>query len=341
MSYNLPKPPRFTEVSGAKQWTIHYHNDMARVALSELLETKHLYQKVSVDPKPVANAVSETIVYPADKDAYKIWLAKQREHLKLVPATQPRLTIAGSVSQLLSTLIIDNVKLYCSNCGGREAFAPIWFADTFNSTTRGGTNGYPSTFSAGPDSNMVLIHFQCLICKTRPEILLIERDKWELKLHGRSPMETVEVPHYIPKAESRLYSDGVIAFDSGKTLAALFYLRSFLEQFARRVTGTTEKLRGDELMEKYNEGLPSPQRDWMPSLRDAYEKISIPIHSATDDVATFNDMKAKVDKHFEIRKVHEISEKPPEKPNDKTEEKDSTEHSSPKPDAETASNLGT
>ena len=69
-------------------------------------------------------------------------------------------------------------------------------------------------------------------------------------------------------------------------LAALFYLRIFIEQFARRVTGKTGKVTGDKIMDAYNETIPPKHRDSMPSLREWYDKLSAPIHEASDDAET-------------------------------------------------------
>ena len=50
-------------------------------------------------------------------------------------------------------------------------------------------------------------------------------------------MEQVILPSFIPKHEKHLFRDAVIAYQAGKFLAAVFYLRTFIEQFARRVAG--------------------------------------------------------------------------------------------------------
>jgi len=153
--------------------------------------------------------------------------------------------------------------------------------------------------------------YQCQRCFGKPEGFLVRRELWILGLHGRSPIELVEVPAYIPKAESWLHRDAVIAFNSGKILAGLFYLRTFIEQFARRVTGLTGRVTGDEIMDAYYKGLPAPNKDQMPSLREWYDKLSEALHSAKQDVALFETAKAQIEKHFDMRRVFEISEKSP------------------------------
>ena len=70
------------------------------------------------------------------------------------------------------------------------------------------------------------------------------------------PNEHVDVPKYIPKQERDHFRDALIAVHGGKPLAGLFYLRMFMELFARRATGETGKCYGDELMEAYYKILP-------------------------------------------------------------------------------------
>jgi hypothetical protein len=121
-------------------------------------------------------------------------------------------------------------------------------------------------------------------------------------------MEEVVVPTSIPKPERRLYRDAIVAAHGGKILAALFYLRVFIEAFARRVTKTSGRLTGEELMAAYNQSLPDKQRDLMPSLREWYAKLSVPIHGAQDDEALFEEAREEIARHFEIRRVFKIPE---------------------------------
>ena len=121
-------------------------------------------------------------------------------------------------------------------------------------------------------------------------------------------MEEIQLPSFVPKPERHLYRDAVIAFNAGKTLAALFYLRSFIEQFARRIIGEGGKRTGDEIMEDYGKTLPVAQRDSIPSLREWYGRLSEPIHAAKDDEEVFSGAKEAIDWHFDIRRVYKMSE---------------------------------
>jgi hypothetical protein len=135
---------------------------------------------------------------------------------------------------------------------------------------------------------LIFVAMQCQRCKRDPEGFLIRRSGYSLYLEGRSPIEHIDLPAYIPKKEKRLFSDALVAHNAGKTLAGLFYLRAFIEQFARRQTGTTRRATGDEILESYSKLLPEDLRGRFPSLRDCYDRLSVPIHLAQDDDHVFD-----------------------------------------------------
>jgi hypothetical protein len=136
----------------------------------------------------------------------------------------------------------------------------------------------------------------------------VRREGRKLGLHGRSPMEEIQLPPFVPKQERHLYRDAVIASHAGKTLAGLFYLRSFIERFARRVIGECGKRTRDEIMQDYGKALPAAQRDSIPSLREWYGRLSDPIRAAKDDGEVFNEAKEAIDLHFDIRRVYKMPE---------------------------------
>lgn len=124
-------------------------------------------------------------------------------------------------------------------------------------------------------------------------------------------MERVQIPKYIPKDEARIYRDAIVASQAGKPLAALFYLRSCIEQFARRQTGIVGRVTGEQIMTAYAQTLPPQHRDSMPSLGEWYDKLSDPIHAARDDTAVFEQALDKIEQHFDIRRVFKITDTKP------------------------------
>lgn len=279
--------------------------------LKLLLETKHLYQKVSLAPDEINKKLLQGMAQ----------IVGERENfMRFVQAyTVGSFTVTDKplineqTKHPIMTLIVGNVKLFCSDCDAREAFRPIWLSDITGELVREKTNHQKSlpqeTFkiSFRRDWQLFSLVFQCQRCQGLPETFLIKRRELDLFIEGRSPIEHVEVPSYIPKQEKHWFRDALVAFQSGKILAGLFYLRTFIEQFARRKTNLEdEKRTGEEIMAAYIKTLPENLRDAMPSLGEWYEKISGSLHGANEDSELFENARQRIEKHFDIRRVHDL-----------------------------------
>jgi hypothetical protein len=275
--------------------------------LKILLETKHMYQKVSIDLQRLL-AEAETFVPGDEKKRFQSAVASAVEW-PLSPATdQLYLAESNGAQTPIPILLLRNVKLFCSKCDSRETYAPIWFSDITNELRKPHSreirfeSPIPATFQ------IYSLAYQCQTCNGLPEAFIVRRDKWNLFLEGRSPIEHIELPSFVPKIERTLYRDALIAIHGGKILAALFYLRTFIEQFARRRTKLLCRVTGDELMDAYSLTLPAKQRDLMPSLREWYDRLSEALHAARDDAPLFEEARIAIDQHSEIRRVFKIPE---------------------------------
>lgn len=287
-------------------------NIKASQELKNLLENKHLYQHVSINVAEVLKQQIDAESQQNLKTYLANWGIKELSQMRFALADRPlSLLSKGSlVPSLVLTLVPPNASLFCKKCGRREAFAPLWFSDATNEIDK--SNQHSSKQITLPDAfQLFFLVYQCQRCFSTPEGFLIRRTGWSLGLHGRSPIELIETPAQIPDPELRHYRDAVLAFNSGKVLAGLFYLRTFIEQFARRVTGRIGRATGEEILDDYYRTLPSPTRDQMPSLRESYDKLSDALHSANADSALFETVRAQIDKHFDIRRVFNILETTP------------------------------
>jgi hypothetical protein len=227
---------------------------------------------------------------------------------------EPHLTQVAKVSAQINKsipLILPHLSLSCKNCERREAFAPVWHADLVGELRGPITGGQGKKMGLPPGFQMFCLIYQCQRCLGIPESFLVRLESWTVSLQGRSPMEQVEIPNFLPKPESKFYRDAVIAFNSGKTLAALFYLRTFIEQFGRRITGKPGKATGEEIFDAYYETLHKRQSDQMPSLREWYDKLSEAVHSAREDDHLFENAKSEIERHFDFRRIFAIVESKP------------------------------
>jgi hypothetical protein len=287
-------------------------NDAFAFALKTLLEDKHLYQSVSIDIGAITDRWRDRMT---ETDLRMLAAAGgtgvSRLHFLLsdspLRSSDPSGTLSG-----VPTILVQNVKLYCGPCEGREVFAPVWFRDIEREVGRQAISHAPGRPVAGGASDgptqVIAIGLRCQRCLGDLNVAVVRRSAWKLILEGRSPMEHVEVPKFIPKTESHLYRDAVIATNAGKTLAALFYLRTFIEQFARRRTGLRGKETGETIMNAYSKTLPLAQRDSMPSLGEWYDKLSGALHSAHADADLLTTATVAIDQHFDIRRVFRMED---------------------------------
>jgi hypothetical protein len=145
---------------------------------------------------------------------------------------------------------------------------------------------------------------------------LVRREDLKLRLCGRDPIEAVPPPKVLPGSHSKFYSDAQIAHHAGQTLAGIFLLRTFIEQFWRSVPEVQELIKqqaratGDEQATAYQAMLPPDFKSRFPSLSDVYGQLSTAMHEAKADAALFEDCCAKIVEHFEARRLFKIGAKP-------------------------------
>jgi hypothetical protein len=277
--------------------------------LKALLETKHLYQKTEASIDRIKMEVRSK-VYPGHESMFDQFVASwEKRRLKPVMVPDFEATnVGGQTAQVKSPiLLLTNVKLFCASCKTSEVFSPLWAKDVAEECQGPHNKKMPRR----EDHQLFFVAFQCQRCNGDPEGFIVRRSGYRLFLEGRSPIEQVDLPRYLPKKEAPFFSDAIVAYNAGKKLAGLFYLRTFLEQFCRRMTGRRDRIPGDELMEAYIATLPSAHRDYMPSFREWYDKLSDAIHAAREDDALFEDARSEIDRHFDIRRVHKIPETEP------------------------------
>lgn len=291
----------------AQKNTLIWLTKKASEELRMLLESRHLYQKVDFQPYEIATSFHKTISLYDERASFAEWADRQLPDIRFLlpnePTTQTLELIALIQGVEAPVLRLHHPKLFCSACDRREAFAPVWSIDYAAQSKPKNSSPTPVGFQ------LLLLVYQCQSCLGTPEGFLVRREGWSFSLQGRSPMEHVEVPNYIPKDERKFFRDALIAFGSGKTLAAVFYLRTFIEQFARRVTGMTGRATGEEILDAYYASLPAPQKDQMPSLRSCYDKLSEAVHTASEDATLFEAAKTGIEEHFDMRRVFKIVEK--------------------------------
>lgn len=276
-------------------------------AFRRLLETKHLYQSYRLSRDAIkAAAISsesgnrESLLATIDSALDAEWKALDeisRQEFERGP-------VAAGTPPLVA-FYVDSLKSSCATCQKVMPFNLIKSVELREGRTRGAASSEPRC------QDFVFV-YQCQGCRSVPDSFLVRRQGDKLTLCGRAPIEYVEVPPYVPKKVRKYYSGAVVAFQSGQVLPALFLLRVLIEQFVRgrlekdSEANRNESLRADQAVEAYGKALDEDFRQRFPSLKDIYGDLSSAIHAAEESAEVFEDSLAKIEKHFDARRVYEF-----------------------------------
>ena len=289
-------------------------------ALKKLLETQHLYQSVRIDisdlqklttnihksdfakqlknPAPLscggsiripANHVIaakktelETLLYRFEMTSWKF----------LNPGPVKRVAIVDPEHTDACCIEPPTILVNCELCDNRDyPHNPVSLENNFD------------PYQAHPvQQNKAIqifaIPYQCQNCHKEPLIFMVRRDGLKLTIVGRSRFEKPQILSYIPKQEIDFFRDSIISFQTGRTLAAVFYLRIFLEQYLRRTTQAEGKTRGEDLADKYLKTLPEDFPSRFKNIREIYAQLSDCIHSASNDDKVYEQSKSAIEQHF-------------------------------------------
>ncbi len=292
--------------------------EKARSSASEsvrtLLEHKHLYQNAEVDISVDREEISQSVV-PASLSASKddIAVFQQALHSKhtgtAVDCTRKTLEAVpwrfwvdqpdpgdindDSLKYEFLDIQLPDIKVTCDFCN-----------DTVQPHNPVQVNGLADGLAAelGAQKQIFLFSYLCQSCKRESVIYLVRREKKKLTIVGRSRFESVPIPKAMEKLqEARFYRDAVIAFNTGRTLASLFYLRTLIEQYFRRVLKMEkdEKVRGEDLAKDYREQLPAEFPMQFDTLGNTYDSLSSALHAACEDDELYTRARTNIEKHFE------------------------------------------
>lgn len=292
----------FLNYSQAERILLYQLNGALAAQLKVLLEQKHLYQKVEIDFQQMSEALEKRVILEAERRRFGYLVAGMSNVNLQLSETQ---IVENNVP--VPTLLLQNVKLFCSQCKQRETFSITWHKDA---TAEVDAKSQADHRIAGVplQIQLFLLVYQCETCKSVPVSFLLKRARWKLSIEGRSPIEEVEVPTFIPETEATFFRDATIAAQTGNVLAGLFYLRVFIEQFARRQTGKHGRNTGEEILQAYQELLPNRMREHAPSLGDWYNQLSAAMHEARNDVNLFDAASTAITEHFDFRRLYKIQD---------------------------------
>jgi len=297
-------------------------------AFRKLLEEKHLYQAVDVGAAAVEALVPELLsppkskrlmaplsfvagsATPAPKKEDFVYTAKTLlsqnpwvSNLGLHSATEAATASFLATLEASKTVHFDlpqTVHTYCKVC------KKVW---PFNPDL---SLGKAETSIKAPTNQWFYLGYSCQSCKSEPIRFLVRRQGTKLRLCGRDPMGEVTVPEVLPKATRDFFGSALIACNAGQTLAGIFFLRVFIEQFWRSLPTleaplkANSRLTGDEMGGLYNDTLPADFKSRFPSLSGVYSDLSAAIHMADANAETFEKCAGQITEHFDALRLYKI-----------------------------------
>jgi hypothetical protein len=290
----------------ARHWEImsYYYELTPKIveeAFKKLLSEKHMYQSVSLDLNAIKKDADEQEMERSRPGSSRdmpskhqlMDMGKKELQGTWIPAPDQAI---GAVVRPSVAFKVPSVTTYCDQCGAAWPHNP-----TGNIAPIG--DGQNQCF---------FFEYQCQKCQSALVRFQIRREGLKIKLTGRDPIEVLPTPKELPKEMSRFFSTAHVAHNAGQTLAGIFLLRTFIEQYWRslpevqKLTSKHSKATGDEMGDAYQDALPKDFKERFPSLKDIYGRLSEAMHAANDDAAVFEDCSAKIIKHFKARKLFEL-----------------------------------
>lgn len=281
-----------------------------------LLTNKHLYQAVTLDLEWMTTSVrkmkmhmdlsalqsgpgpASTPLVPLEAVAAELESVVDRYWEPEDPTADGTLPVPRLGKPDYLYFRLPTINTHCSHCDESWPFNPQHRLGT----SAQGPNGQQWFFLA----------YECQQCKGMPVQFLVRRDKRKLILAGRDPIEKLPTPRVLPKRAAKYFSDAVIAHHAGQTLAGLFLLRVFLEQYWRTVPNVEKLLdqnpraTGEDQGSAYNETLPDDFKARFPSLKDIYCRLSEAMHKADGNAELFEEACRELERHFDARRLFEI-----------------------------------
>jgi hypothetical protein len=208
------------------QWQRSFEQRIT-LAIKTLLETKHLYQSITLEYESLFDTIGEIEGKQSLEDIKTSFSESIQANWFTIDNLHPNYITSGTKPSPFCFETPD-IKLFCHKCERVEPSNLISCTDFFQ---RESTPRYFLT--SGQRVQVFVFSFLCQSCKSIPEVFLVRRQGLKLTHSGRSPIEHIDVPRIIPNPVKGYYSGAVVAHQSGQTLAGIFLLRTVIEQWAQ------------------------------------------------------------------------------------------------------------
>jgi hypothetical protein len=276
--------------------TQHRAQSDLRNLFRKLFEERHLYQSVIYEPEALSvidDCESEKESVEEEKRVIRYWIDSASWYIH--DQSQP--TRYSGIEGNSIIVKLTHSMLYCRKCMRKEAHNVSKGEVMYDS-------GDHMRSEVKTKTQVFVVTLLCQSCREEVSALLVRRDGGKLTLSGRSPMEYIQVPDYIPKKIKQYYSDAVLAFQSGQMLPAIFMLRTLIEQWVYYKAKRQSTV--DVALDGYMSYLPGDFKQRFPSLREQYATLSDSMHKAYGESEIFLTTLAEIDKHFKAIALYEM-----------------------------------
>lgn len=292
-------------------------------AIKELLENKHLYQNVTVSTDdlktPLKQGSGRLLTWQSGNEkkpteSYE-WIDSELLTLPTAltdaltsvnwkygvetPETKAARSVYPSDLKNEPMCFLPRLSRSCAKCGEKTAQLPQYFGELSPQPL---TNLDFGKDDSGKKLQVLVVAYQCQVCRSEPNVFVIRRQGLKLSLVGRSVFEKISLPKYIPEPARHHYSEALVASTAGKYLPACLYLRLVIEHHMRASVNPTkisQRPTGDELADEYSKVLHPEFPRSLHSLKSVYAKLSETIHEGREDFDTFVSALDSISKHFD------------------------------------------
>jgi hypothetical protein len=283
--------------------------------LKQLLEEKHLYQSIEihiVDASAILDElkiqlgsdISRKYAYLLSKDFQLVHRESFIIGWKLYRPSDPR-RLGGMFMPTENAAIIPDMelhpgtlKLFCTHCDRIEPY------NYYDGVELSCANEGLRNFDEEIVDQTFALSYQCQSCKGIPEVFLIRRQGMKITLTGRSPIEHIEIPKYIPPKFAKYISDAILAKNCGQLLPGVFMLRTFIEQYIRSKSKTPKSDNIEGIFTEYGTALPEDFKQRFPSLKSIYDRLSVAIHDAIESEDIFTQSLEEIYRHFDAIRLY-------------------------------------
>lgn len=278
-------------------------------AIRELIATKLLYQKVEVSldilldklGKAGVSTNSECIGKLSEEVRQRPWrldvrhLGDDPNHADIFRLARGGQPVGMPLHDMNLNFYAPSVPLVCRRCKRESTFIAIR-----GSSEQGLGHPYPRPTERGREQVYTII-YRCETCREVLHAVLVRREGMRLHLCGFAPRREQRAQRNVGKMLEPILLDADNAVAEGDLFGGYYHLRTLLEHYMKLHLGIemSFQIRGDELVAKYNESLPTALKGTLPSLGAAYEVLSHALHCRTGTVEEYAAQQTAICDHFE------------------------------------------